>query len=345
MKRRSFLALLPASITTLPAILKGQPHMYAKNTKLKTIKANFPGNTIKDGEFVNLYGESGNNSIMDILKWKLFSSNSQKKAKDEENYVLNVVKDISILEEKRDYIYWLGHASFLIQIDGKRIITDPCLTAPPLMKRLRPLPLEIKDLNPDYLLISHGHYDHLDGETIKQFPKCEALIPLKMGKLVKGMNDKIITQEAGWYQQYNLNEDFDITFLPAHHWHKRGLTDFNEVLWGSFLIKTKTKTIYFAGDTGYSKHFKHIHDTIGDVDIAIMPIGAYAPRWFMRQSHIDPHEALQASKEMHAKTIIPMHFGTFDLTDEPLGEPERIFGKICTKNEAHFLDIGGKMLL
>ena len=324
--------------------LKSKTKRYLKNPRLQIIKKGFLGNTLVDGTFQNLYGKSDMSTLYDLLKWKL-SSNPQKKIKDNEQYKLKVIKEPSILESKKDYICWMGHASFLIQINGKRILTDPCLTAPPLTKRYTELPFPIQDIKPEYLLISHGHYDHLDSDTVKHLHHSVALVPLKMSKLIHKMNPTIITQEAGWYQRYHIAEDFDIYLLPAHHWHKRGLADKDEVLWGSFLIKTKHKSIYFAGDTGYSKHFKDIYKTFGKIDIAILPIGAYAPRWFMRPSHMNPEEALKAYKDLHAKTLIPMHFGTFDLSDEPLGEPEQILRNIGQRKNIHFLTIGKRSLL
>jgi L-ascorbate metabolism protein UlaG (beta-lactamase superfamily) len=200
-------------------------------------------------------------------------------------------------------------------------------------------------LKPDYLLISHGHFDHLDLKTIEKFDECIALVPLKMGRIIEKTNKNVKAQEAGWYQQYNIDENFEITFLPSHHWHKRSINDYNKILWGSFLIKTKNKTIYFAGDTGYSNHFKDIQLIFKEIDIAIMPIGAYSPRWFMKSSHINPNEALMAAKDLNANKIIPMHFGTFDLSDEPSGEPEQIFKEIGKNDNLHFLDIGEKLII
>jgi len=342
LKRRNFIKILFLSIICIPNLLKGMKKVYLRNDKLKTIKHNFKGNIINNGAFENLYNRSKHGAFFDVLKWK-FSKNPQKDIKKNENYKLNVVKNEDISNITDDFIYWLGHASFLIQIDGKRILTDPCLTAPPFIKRLTELPTEIEKLKPDYLLISHAHYDHLDLKTIEKFDKCTALVPLKMAHIIKNRN--ITIQEAGWYQQYNINESFEITFLPAHHWHKRSINDYNEVLWGSFIIKTKNKTIYFAGDTGYSNHFKDIQLIFNKIDIALMPIGAYSPRWFMKSSHIDPHEALKASKDLNANKIIPMHFGTFDLSDEPLGEPEKIFKEIGKNDNVHFLDIGEKLII
>lgn len=118
----------------------------------------------------------------------------------------------------------------------------------------------------------------------------------------------------------------------------------DKVLWGSYLIKTKNKTIYFAGDTAYSSHFKDISELF-DIDIAILPIGAYEPRYFMKNNHMNPEEALQAFKDLKAKEFIPMHFGTFDLSDEPLGEPEAILREIGKDENIIFLNIGDKLYL
>jgi len=343
--KRVFIKTLLLFIISIPFLsFKRNNKEYLKNKKLKTINNNFEGNIFQNGAFENLYGKSGNTTFLDLLKWKL-TANPQKDIKEKEDYSLKVIKNKKALNTSDDFIYWLGHASFLIQLDGKRILTDPCLTAPPLIKRLTELPIKIEKLKPDYLLISHGHYDHLDLETIEKFDKCIALVPLKMGQMIKDKNKNITTQEAGWYQQYDIDEKFEITFLPAHHWHKRGIKDYNEILWGSFVVKTKNKTIYFAGDTGYSNHFKDIQQIFKKIDIAIMPIGAYSPRWFMKSSHMNPQEALKASKELKANRIIPMHFGTFDLSDEPLGEPEKIFREIGKNDNIHFLDIGEKLII
>ena len=323
-------------------ILKGTE--YKSNKSLKTIKEGYKGNLYKDGVFQNLYESSGSKGLWDIIKWK-FSENPQQEEKEQENYKLKIQKDETIFEENRDYIVWLGHASFLIQVDGKKILTDPCLTAPIFYDRLVELPFPIEKIEPDYLLVSHGHYDHLDRESIKHFDKVMALIPLNMSKTINDLNTKIEIQEAGWYQQYDINETFEIFFMPSRHWHRRGAFDTNKVLWGSYVIKSREKTIYFSGDTAYSKHFLDTAKLFPSIDIALLPIGAYSPRNIMKDNHMNPQEALQASKDLKAKQIIPMHFGTFDLSDEPLGEPERIFRKITQDENTLFLKVGEKLLL
>jgi L-ascorbate metabolism protein UlaG (beta-lactamase superfamily) len=151
-------------------------------------------------------------------------------------------------------------------------------------------------------------------------PALTALVPLRLGPLVASGRPGIRVQEAGWYQVFDT-PGLEITLLPAMHWNRRGLRDFNKALWGSFLIRWKGKSIYFAGDTGYQTHFKEVPELVGPVDIALLPIGAYDPPFIMRPSHLDPEEALQAFVDLKARRLVPMHYGTFDLSDEPLGEP------------------------
>ena len=334
------LVLLSACVQRL-FVIEGTE--YKSNKALQTIKKDFKGNLYKDGTFQNLYEYSGSKGLWDVIKWKL-STNPQQEEKDKENYKLKVQKDDSIFKEKKDYIVWLGHASFLIQIDGKKILTDPCLTAPPLYERLVELPFKIEKIKPNYLLVSHGHYDHLEIDSIQSFDNAMALIPLNMSETINDLNPKIKTQEAGWYQQYDINETFQIFFMPSRHWHRRGAFDTDKVLWGSYIIKSKEKTIYFSGDSAYSKHFSDTAELFPSIDIALMPIGAYSPRKMMKANHMNPQDTLQASKDLKAKQIIPMHFGTFDLSDEPLGEPERVFRNIGKDENIRFLDVGEKML-
>ncbi len=314
---------------------------YLYNPGYEFVKSGFKGNKTVNGVFQNLYGQSGGNSLYQVIKWRL-SRNRQKYEKDRENYKLPVHQAENILQDKDDYLLWLGHATWLIQIDGKKIITDPCLTSPPFVKRQTALPIPATVINPDYVLISHGHYDHLDFNTLRHFNKATALVPLGMRGLIKENIADINCHEAAWYQRYNLTEDFQIIFLPAHHWYRRGTNDYNKILWGSFLIRTKKGTIYFGGDSGYSQHFKDIGGLFNNIDIAILPIAAYSPRWFMKTSHINPEEAILAFKELKAKKLIPMHYGTFDLSDEPLGEPEYRLKNICRGDEVIFLSIGVK---
>ena len=136
--------------------------------------------------------------------------------------------------------------------------------------------------------------------------------------------------EAGWYQQIE-DGHLKITFLPAQHWSKRSVRDGGQRLWGAFMLQGDGISIYYSGDTGYSNHFAEIPELFSSPDYALVGIGAYKPRWFMRPNHISPHEALTASQEMHAGLTIPMHYGTFDLSDEPLHDPPQVFAAEARK--------------
>jgi L-ascorbate metabolism protein UlaG (beta-lactamase superfamily) len=276
---------------------------------------------LRRGRFVTPYTSKAGASFGPLLRWKL-SPNPKREAKRNDPFTLEVRPLPSLPPLDRDCLVWLGHASFLIQVAGFTLLTDPCLTAPPMMRRLAALPLAIGALAVDYLLISHGHYDHLDLRTLAALPGAPtALVPLRLGPLVQAGNPAIRVQEAAWYQVYDTPEPLRVTLLPALHWHRRTLADYNRSLWGSFHLQWPGGSLYFAGDTGYHQHFQEIADIVGPVDVALLPIGAYDPAFIMQQSHLNPEEALRAFADLRATRLVPMHFGTFDLTDEPLGEP------------------------
>lgn len=298
---------------------------YVNNPTLNTIKDGYQGNLLIDGEFTNSKTKD-ENSFFKVLKWK-FTKNPQREEKKNETYKVAVNKDNDFLNSDQDMIVWLGHSTFYIQIDKVKILTDPVFFDLPFIKRKAEFPIAPEDIkNIDYLLLSHGHRDHLDIPSLKVLlsnnPSIKILGPLKISTLFNELDFKGEIQEAGWYQQFK-SDTMDIVFLPSKHWHRRGFNDFNKVLWGSFYIKGKNKSIYFAGDTAYGNHFKEIHKTIPSIDYCLMSIGAYKPSFLMNLFHVNPEEAFKAYQELHAKYFIPMHYGTFDLADEPLGEPEK----------------------
>jgi L-ascorbate metabolism protein UlaG (beta-lactamase superfamily) len=305
-------------------------HTYENNKNLPFIKEGFSGNIINDGVFVD------SDHVMDlsfgkILKWKL-SSNPDSEEKKKDLFSLNVKKSPEIFSMKEDMIVWLGHASFFIRLDGKTFLIDPVLESITFNKRLSPCPVEISDVkNIDYLLISHAHLDHLDSSSIKKssLNGTKALIPLRMGKKILDFNPGIEVEEAAWYQKYSTGNGPEVFFLPARHWSRRSLADTNEILWGSYIIKGKSKTIYFAGDSAYGSHFADIAKLFTKIDIALMPIGAYKPDYIMKSNHMSPEESAKASNDLKPKLFIPMHYGTFDLSDEPYGEPLQLIKKLA----------------
>lgn len=173
-----------------------------------------------------------------------------------------------------------------------------------------------------YVLISHNHYDHMDEETLRQLEaqhSPQVLVPLGDQDLVTGFGVQKV-QELDWWNEVSVNQDTKIIFVPCQHWSARGLWDKNESLWGSYLILHQGKKIYFAGDTGYADHFKDVVKRFGAVDLALLPIGAYEPRWFMKENHMNPAEAVQAHLDLLSKKSIGMHFDTFQLADEKFGQ-------------------------
>lgn len=301
-----------------------------KNPALKTIKSDHVGNYItSDGKFLN-YQKVKAPKFKDIWQWR---SNRKlvKKNKLERPFKLSVMPLNEI--DARDKFIWLGHASFLITLNGKNIVTDPVFDDIIFVRRLATLPCKLELLtNIDYILISHAHFDHLDKKSLyklcKQNPQAVIYCGLNHAPLIRKFHitNKII--EAGWYQQFpiDLKDGIEFTFMPALHWYKRTLKDRNIRLWGSFAIKSEKHSFYFMGDSGYSPHFKEIGALLGGVEYCIMGIGAYTPAYIMQGSHTNPEEAVQGFHDLGGKIFVPMHYGTYDVADEPLGEPiERIY--------------------
>lgn len=304
---------------------------FRSNPNLKTIAPNdnWKGTPIDTkGKYTNLY-HPFESSFKDLLKWKL-GKNPQKKEKKNDESALPIFYDPALFE-KDEYMIWLGHATFLIRTNGLTMITDPMLFDNMFLKRKSPLPFPLAKLPKiDIILLSHNHRDHCDKNSIEYLtelnPNSKVLTGLGMKYVVSDWtNNRDLIQEAGWFQQYNLEgSDLSITFVPTRHWSRRGLFDQNDSLWGGFFIKNGKHSIYFMGDSGKGPHFEDIFQALGKPDYCIMGVGAFRPEWFMHQSHINPTDAIDAFHIMQGSYFIPMHFGTFDLSDERLMEPWEI---------------------
>jgi len=322
---------------------------YLRNDALPTVRPGYPGNKLVGDEFVN--GEDlFEPSLATLLKWQL-STNPQKEEKKRDTWAPVVVDCAAAFSSTEDLLVWLGHSTFLLRAAGVTLLFDPVLFSSFGLQRRHPLPCPPAALRSvDYLLLSHGHRDHLDEQSIKllarQNPQLRVLTSLRMAPLLRGMAPGLPVQEAGWWQRYDLGPDspLEITYLPAAHWHRRGLADTNQVLWGSFLIRAAGKLLYFAGDTAYADHFEAIEQQFGPVDIALMPIGAYKPAYMMAKSHVNPHEAAKAVNVLRAGHVVPMHYGTFALSDEPASEPLRQLEEVAAggmlRGELHAPAVG-----
>jgi L-ascorbate metabolism protein UlaG (beta-lactamase superfamily) len=221
----------------------------------------------------------------------------------------------------------IGHSTVLLQLAGLNILTDPVWSArvgpfPWLgIKRTRPAALAFDALPKiDVVLLSHNHYDHLDRPTLKALVRRDApliVTGLRVGKSVPAR--KIV--ELDWWQSHKLSEKIAATYVPAEHFSARGLFDRNASLWGGFVLETSVGRIYFAGDTGNGAHFAMIRERFGPMALSFIPLGAYEPRWFMSPVHIDPGEAVAASRTLESEISLAIHFETFRLADESFSEP------------------------
>ncbi len=321
---------------------------YTTNPDLPVIKKGWKGNITIDGKFHNTTTPE-KPPLWDVIKWKL-SHSPQREEKHSDTFKLSSYRLVSIAKSD-DKIIWLGHATFIIIVNGITLITDPSFFDVSMVKREVPIPCDLNCLTGiDYLLISHDHRDHLDKKSVsiiaKNNPDIKALLPLNASRIFNTKALKSITkQEAGWYQEYKTGKDIRLIFLPARHWGRRGLLDFNKTLWGSFLIIAGDTKIFFSGDTAYDDNmFKEIHSEFGDMDICMLPIGAYSPAFVMKKSHTTPEEAVRIWNDLGGKLFIPMHFGTYNLSDEPLGEPiqrlEKCFDSKEEKKKLKKLIIG-----
>jgi len=227
---------------------------------------------------------------------------------------------------------WIGHASVLFQLGGVNVLADPQFSerASPVQfagpRRIVPLPIDIPALPPIHVvLISHNHYDHLDADSVKRLAAMPSgsplfLVPLGLKAWFAGKGiDRVA--EYDWWQSHE-EKGVRFTLVPVQHWSKRTLWDTNQTLWGGWVIDGAGLKIVHTGDLGYSKDAADIGERLGPFDLAFIPIGAYAPRWFMKLNHVDVPEAIRVRTDLRARRAIGMHWGTFEhLTDEPLDEP------------------------
>ena len=276
-----------------------------------------------NGRFINPLNSKHYRDFSEVLKWKFFSKNDFKQFyKDEQ--VIPVSIDWKRVENHKGLsVTFVTHATVMIRDNGTSMLIDPVLFGlfwP--IKDFTPLHEDIAQMpKPAYILITHGHYDHLDKKSLKQFVDSSHYIsPLGYRDILEDIGAKNIT-ELDWFDSHN-DGPREIVLLPCNHWTMRNpLTGPNTALWGSYIIKTSAgPTIYVSGDTAYFDRFSEIGNEF-DIDLAIFNLGAYEPRWFMRKSHISPEDTVKAFVELGAKRLMVVHWGTFRLGDEPVYLP------------------------
>lgn len=266
-------------------------------------------------------------SLADLWKWRREGTRAQ--------WPRHVPVTPTLPPARCDFarITMVGHACMLIQVRGVNILTDPVWSdrASPLRfagpRRVTAPGIRFEDLPPiDAVLITHNHYDHLDTVTLRRLHTRHApqmIMPLGTDAIVSRAVRGARISTGDWHDTLPIGDGVSVTLTRANHWSARGLGDRRMALWAGFWIEAGHTRIWFAGDTGYGDGaiFRDIRDRHGEPDIALIPIGAYAPRWFMAPQHVAPHEAVQIFHDVGARQALGFHWGTFQLTDEPREEP------------------------
>ena len=285
----------------------------------------------EDG-FTNSYLKN-EKRFLDLLRWKFGTPEEPPAGLNlAEHYTPeSVAADLALIKAPTAdaiQLSWVGHATFLVQVSGVNILTDPQFSerASPLSfvgpKRAAPPGILLKDLpRTDVAIISHDHYDSLDVDTVKGLGnEVHYLVPLGLKSWFEDLGISNVTELDWWQTEEYQGVKFHL--VPAQHWSKRTPWGTNSTLWGGWVIETSKGNIYFAGDSGYdSKIFREIGERLGPMKLSLLPIGAYRPRWFMKPMHVDPFEAVRIHQDVKSELSIGMHWGTFKLTDEPLNEP------------------------
>lgn len=300
-----------------------------------------------DGSIFHNNPKTPRKSFFDYVQWRFTSNPSPQISLSFKGFYKpesNVSDNITIS--------FIGHSSFLLQARGINVLTDPIWSerCSPVSfigpKRLNPPGIRFEDLPKiDVVVISHNHYDHLDLPTLKKLwdrDKPIFVVPLKNKELLfsEGIGN---IAELDWWQSLAFKNNVTISLVPARHWSGRGLFDRDETLWGGYVISFKEKNIFFAGDTGFGPHFEQIKERFGAFSVALLPIGAYLPIWFMKDNHLSPEEVIKVADILKARITIPMHFGTFALGDDGYSFTRMELEKLL-KNNPHntfkIMDVG-----
>lgn len=285
--------------------------------------------------FFNPWGLAAR-SPWDVVRWKLTTRPAVWPRSRENTHPVRLPDGVATDEVAATFV---GHATFLLQLRGANLLTDPIWSehAGPF-GRLGPRRIRRPAVPLDALpslravLVSHNHYDHLDLPTLRELDRVHR--PLFVTSLGnerwlkrRGLRDVV---ELDWWQTHAMGDGLSITFVPSQHFAARGVSDRFRTLWGGFVLERRGLKVYFAGDSGWFEGFEAIGRRLGPFDLALIPIGAYEPRWFMTPVHVTPEEAVRAHLAVRSQRSIAMHFGTFQLTDEPVDEPlERLRAELA----------------
>jgi L-ascorbate metabolism protein UlaG (beta-lactamase superfamily) len=275
--------------------------------------------------FSNLDGSINRKTFLDVVRWKLDLGEEKRVARDpsRDRPAPRIDNDGAALQgAERSALTWIGHATFLIQLGGKSILVDPIFS-----ERLVALPRLVAPgvafarlPKIDAVLVTHNHRDHMDAPTLSRIgARALYIVPKGLAAWFRREDlDDVV--ELGWWEHHDLG-GVRITFVPSQHWSQRTAFDRNTTLWGGYVLEDGTHRVYHSGDTAYFEGFSQIAARVGRIDAAMLPIGAYEPRWFMKTQHMNPDDAVSAFIDLKANRFVAMHWGTFRLTDENLSDP------------------------
>ena len=307
------------------------PKLLPRSPRLRAEDEIFFGPHLEAGRFVNPWPTKPIAAIRDVMRWQL-SANPYRKAKRRPP-TLPVTENALEVFAQVDAplkVLWVGHASFLLEIDGVRVLIDPIFGhMMRVVRRKTPAAFTPDALDRlDAVLVSHGHYDHFDRRSLKalgqRFPDALFCVPRGLARVLPRPCAHRVAFD--WWEALPVL-GIEAIFVPAQHWHRRGVADLNRALWGGWVVRG-SRTFYHSGDTGYFSGFGAIGRAVGPIHAAALPLGAWAPRWFMGPQHMAPDESVQAFIDLEARHFIGMHWGTFDLSDEPIDEGVRELSRV-----------------
>jgi L-ascorbate metabolism protein UlaG (beta-lactamase superfamily) len=284
----------------------------------------------------------------DILRWRVSDTLAGRRVKETDPDYAPPTRtaDLTLINTSHPSLTWVGHATFVMRLGQKLIATDPIWSERIAVIARKVAPgVALEELPPfDVVTVSHNHYDHLDAPTIRRIGARPLYVtPLGNGRWLKRAGAERVV-ELDWWQTHR-EDGLEITLVPARHWSMRAPWNRNDALWGGFVYRASDGSAYHSGDTALFDGFAEIGQRCGPIDYAMLPIGAYEPRWFMEPQHMNPEGAGEAFVRLGARVLCAMHWGTFKLTDEPLAEPPaRMRSYFVDKRLAHdrlwILDVG-----
>jgi len=281
----------------------------------------------KDKRFFNPWMPEEEKGFFQLLRWKLAAP--QEYTEEERTYLPGLVekaKERILAMPHGDFVMWVGHATFLIRVNGVYWLVDPIFSERALLPKRRTPPgiglEELKEIAPDLrVIVTHNHYDHLDKRTIRNLPEnTKMYVPLGLKTYVQSLNKKDVT-EMDWWQEMDCGNGIRLVCLPMQHWSRRMGQGWNETLWASFMLITSKVKMYLGGDTGYFVGHQEIGKRFPGIDYALLPTTAFHPRWFMHYNHMNIDETIEAFGDLKARFMIPHQWGTFHLGDDPPGYP------------------------